>query len=230
MQLKSKSGFTLVELLVVIVIIAVLAGLSFTVGPKMLRKADATKSVQNIRQIAPVMMTYASDNSFRLPALRGMVPVDSGTEMEQIWHEVVLAQLFPDANLNSFKREDWWESHEPFLRNPLLTKKSRPRPWTPTNPGYAMNRRIFDNLNRDIQEPIPLSVLSDQSRTPLIAPYDDNEYTYVGGQATSTSLEGLLIDGQIPVLFVDGHVEVMTPRQYEDRELFNFPPPRAQRQ
>jgi prepilin-type N-terminal cleavage/methylation domain-containing protein len=44
-------GFTLVELLVVIVIIASLAALALTVGPRMLARAKATESMQNIRQI-----------------------------------------------------------------------------------------------------------------------------------------------------------------------------------
>jgi prepilin-type N-terminal cleavage/methylation domain-containing protein/prepilin-type processing-associated H-X9-DG protein len=226
MQLKIKSGFTLVELLVVIVIIAALAAISFAVGPKILRRADASKSIQNIRQIGPVMMTYAADNAFRLPAIRGMVTDDTGTEVDQIWHETLLAQLYPETPMNSFRREAWWEANQPFLRNPMLRKNSSPRKWTPTNPGYAINRRIWDNLDREPQERIPLSILTDQSRTPIVAPYDDNEFTFVGGQLTSRSLQNLMIDGQFPVLFVDGHVEVMTPRQYEDRELQNIPNPR----
>ncbi len=225
--LKSKSGFTLVELLVVIVIIAILASVTFALGPKMLRRADAAKSVQNIGQIGKVMISHAADNSFRLPPLRGMVQDQSGTEVEQIWHEVLLAEIFPGTTVTSFKEEIWWENQKPFFRNPLLKKNAAPRGWTPTNPGFAMNRRIFDNLDRDISERIPLATISDQSRTPIVAPFYDVEYTYMGAEISGPAMEALLIDDQAPILFVDGHVEVMSLRDYTQRELFNIPKPRT---
>ena len=46
-----RSGFTLVELLVVITIIAALAALSSPVIIRAKRKADQTEAVNNIRQI-----------------------------------------------------------------------------------------------------------------------------------------------------------------------------------
>ncbi len=70
---SSKVGFTLVELLVVIVIIAALAALSFTVGPKMLRKAKATEAMQNLRQLGPLLSAIAADNEMKLPAIIGSV-------------------------------------------------------------------------------------------------------------------------------------------------------------
>ena len=55
------SGFTLVELLVVIVIIAALAGLVFTVAGRALRSARATKDVGNLRQCGISLVSYATD-------------------------------------------------------------------------------------------------------------------------------------------------------------------------
>lgn len=67
-QVTSK-GFTLVELLVVITIIAVLALLS-TVGVSRMRSAarGATCS-SNLRQISAAILSYASDNNGLLPPL-----------------------------------------------------------------------------------------------------------------------------------------------------------------
>ena len=41
-------------------------------------------------------------------------------------------------------------------------------------------------------------------------------------------MHDLLVDGKMPIMFVDGHVEVMTPAEYVQRELYLMPlPPQA---
>src|SRR5690242_10850810 len=68
----SRSGFTLVELLVVIGIIALLMGL---IAPALNKARKAAKSVQcksNMRQIGTYMIMYANDNRGQL------FPIDAG--------------------------------------------------------------------------------------------------------------------------------------------------------
>ena len=232
----NKVGFTLVELLVVIAIIAVLAALSFTVGPKMLRKAKATEAMQNLRQLGPLLSTVAADHEMKLPAILGPVVQPDGTTLDLQWNEVCLATLFPDTAPADFKTTQWWYKKKVFLRNPLLTETAKPRGWTPLNPGYAFNEMIAENLETAkgaipahadlVAIRVPLAALSDPGRMPLIAPCDNYFYRYDAAEVAgfeSGTLKDLTNDGKVPVLFVDGHIEVMTPEDYVTRKLFEVP-------
>ena len=64
---KSRSGFTLVELLVVIGVIAVLAALSLAVLSKVGAASDRSKAISNMRQIGAGIALFAADNDGRLP-------------------------------------------------------------------------------------------------------------------------------------------------------------------
>jgi prepilin-type N-terminal cleavage/methylation domain-containing protein/prepilin-type processing-associated H-X9-DG protein len=60
-------GFTLIELMVVISIIGILAGLLLTVLGRARRKAQATQCVSNLRQLHTATLLYAEDDEDRLP-------------------------------------------------------------------------------------------------------------------------------------------------------------------
>lgn len=232
-----KSGFTLVELLVVIVIIASLAGLAFTVGPKMLARGKATQSMQNLRQIAPLLTMYAADHNMKLPALKGPATLPDGSVEDLQWNEVCLTMLFPETDPAEFRTKKWWDSNETVLRNPLFKASAKPRGWTPLNPGYAFNEMIPENLaiastgtapehDELLTVSVSLAVLDDPSRTPLIAPCDNYYFRYDPEEMESFkngTLKEFLSEGKVPVLFVDGHVESISPAQYLQRELHLMP-------
>ncbi|MES2920348.1 MAG: prepilin-type N-terminal cleavage/methylation domain-containing protein [Verrucomicrobiota bacterium] len=58
-----RAGFTLVELLVVIVIIGSLAGLMFPMIRSMRNRAEVTKCTSNLRQWSVAIMAYAADHN-----------------------------------------------------------------------------------------------------------------------------------------------------------------------
>jgi prepilin-type N-terminal cleavage/methylation domain-containing protein len=64
---KSRSGFTLVELLVVIGVIAVLAALSLVALSQVGAASDRSKAISNMRQIGAGINLFAADNDGRLP-------------------------------------------------------------------------------------------------------------------------------------------------------------------
>lgn len=81
---RYSRGFTLVELLVVIVIIAVLAALAFPVSMRMRDSAHAANCASNLRQMGNKLLMYASDNNQQLPPLQGAVDRDTGRRSD-IW-------------------------------------------------------------------------------------------------------------------------------------------------
>ena len=58
---KTRRGFTLVELLVVIVIIAALAGLTAPMVIRQRKKADQTEAVNNARQVGIAMLEFENE-------------------------------------------------------------------------------------------------------------------------------------------------------------------------
>jgi prepilin-type N-terminal cleavage/methylation domain-containing protein/prepilin-type processing-associated H-X9-DG protein len=230
-----RPGFTLVELLVVIVIIATLAALSLTIGPKMMAKAKATEAMNNIRQIGPMLHGYAADHAGRFPAASAKVAQADGSLLDQQWNEAVLANQNPGVDPTEFKTRNWWDKNKSPLRNPMFKESARPRGWAPLNPGFALNAMIAQNVMANQSPPeggdpleyaVPVTMIPAQERTPLIAPYDHWVYRYDGVELMSANrgtLKDLLIEGKAIVLFVDGHLENITPKEYTQRRLTQFP-------
>lgn len=237
MNFQRKRGFTLVELLIVIVIIAVVAALSFQAITKMLAKAKATTAAENIRQMGPLFTSYAADHQMTLPPCKATATLDDGTTADRQWHETLLSLLYTDTDPAEFKKKSWWEKNKPFIRNPLFKETAKPRGWTPLNPGYGMNEMIAENLAQASTGAAPqraelhatgtpLAALAEPARIPLIAPCDNYFYRYdpaeIAGFKNGT-LKDFLFQEKFPVLFVDGHVEAISPAEYIDRKLHLMP-------
>jgi prepilin-type N-terminal cleavage/methylation domain-containing protein/prepilin-type processing-associated H-X9-DG protein len=63
-----KRGFTLIELLVVIAIIAILAAILFPVFTTAKEHANATRCMNNLKQLSSGMFMYCDANNGRMPA------------------------------------------------------------------------------------------------------------------------------------------------------------------
>ncbi len=227
----NRVGFTLVELLVVIAIIAALAALSFTVGPKMLRKAKATEAMQNMRQLGPVITTYATDHEMKLPAAKGPAVQSDGVAANLQWNQVCLAMLFPDTKPTDLNSKVWWDKNKTMFKNPLFKAS------TFLNPGYGMNQMIPENiataaggavpaLDVLLATQVPLAAVSEPHRTPLIAPFNNYYFRFDAAELRgfkTPPLSNLLSDDKMPILFLDGHVESLTPSEYTSRQLSEMP-------
>lgn len=79
---RMRRGFTLVELLVVIVIIAALAGLTAPMVIRQRKKADQTQAVSNARQIGLAMFEFETEyGSFPESSLGTIITTNTGTEL-----------------------------------------------------------------------------------------------------------------------------------------------------
>src|SRR5713101_7915242 len=71
MQRKGQGAFTLIELLIVIAIIAILAGILFPVFAQARAKARQTTCASNLRQIGLAIAMYREDWGYYVPAFLG---------------------------------------------------------------------------------------------------------------------------------------------------------------
>ncbi|MEY3395049.1 MAG: hypothetical protein RL346_1285 [Verrucomicrobiota bacterium] len=69
MNMKQLPGFTMTELLVTIVIIAILTGIAVPIGISMVEKSRETKCLGNLKEIGVGLQVYISDNQDYLPVL-----------------------------------------------------------------------------------------------------------------------------------------------------------------
>ena len=222
---RNHGGFTLVELLVVITIIITLAALGFVTMGKMRQRADAVKQTSIVHQIGPLMVLHATDNAGSLPAT-----VTTKEKGSLHWHQAVHAVISSHLSVSKIKSSEYWEKMDPLVKNPLYKKPVGNLKLAPWCPGYGMNTKIVDNLRLPVDysngewqanKAIPLSAIGDTARTPLIAPAPDYHYGTIKDK--DPRLEQFLIKNQLPVLFVDGHVETISPKEYTERKLDLMP-------
>lgn len=88
--LKKRTGFTLVELLIVIIIIGILAGAMLLVAGSGTDKAEATKIVSNLRSLKAAALMYYADNP------NATVSTTAGTQIE-------LLKKYMDRDLDEVK-------------------------------------------------------------------------------------------------------------------------------
>ena len=219
---KAKRGFTLVELLVVVAIIATLAAVTFTIAPKMIKKSKQVASISNMRQVAILMNGYAAENGGKLPAPREENTGNNGSTRNTSlpgmahWHEVIIADIYPGVTRAQIGGDrNWWISFSPIVANPQFLKTPDFETWYP---GFAMNFNIAANVLsgagwfEQSRYRTPVSSIPDLARTPLLMPHFDwHSSRFLSGNAltSNTKQNVFLIDGKLNIVFVDGHSELI---------------------
>jgi prepilin-type N-terminal cleavage/methylation domain-containing protein/prepilin-type processing-associated H-X9-DG protein len=188
-------GFTLFELLVVIVIIAILFSIAFPAYTSFLERAKITKDLNNLRQVGLAIQTYLNDHDQLLPA----TTLWPGTTVSPV--------LFPK-----------YTSARKIFQSPF---DNRGNPDTDPAPvSYSINANMYvaaPGINRSMA-----SVVSPTS-TILMAPtYAGDPLSTASWTGLTTNAPDLPVGApaetrgthsngrQINALFCDNHVENMT--------------------
>lgn len=186
-----RRGFTLVELLVVIGIIAVLAAILFPVVGAATRSARKAKCISNLRQLAQAQRIYSDDYD------RTLVPARAGTVT---WCELLQPQMKNDK----------------IILCPEETDGQKVTGLTDLKHSYGINYNLTFNSSWSAPYTYKMSALNDTSS--LIMFFDlKSGQNAMGSSYTTNRLTR--VDprhaGRCGVAFLDGHVKMVLPKETE---------------
>ncbi len=225
---RSSSGFTLVELLVVITIIVVLAAITFTVSSRVRDQAITATDSGKFRQVGIALASIAQENNGIIPHGNlaknsdggfiypgASIPgTDSGQGDRFNFHELIDRNFPPGSNFNPSSIYNY-QTREGA--DSLFSSKAA-RPWPGFNPGasYKLPGPLWFSFNRNLPNPKwvgnPAKV-PDQSKIVICG-----ETNHLGGdmQPNNKAVFANNVQTRYRVsragktalyLFLDGHVE-----------------------
>lgn len=191
MRDEGTRGFTLVELLAVIAILAILSALLLPSAASYVRRGNIAKSASNLRQLGTLTNLYVAENNGRLP-------VYDFTNPDYSWvlalHRLAYGKDFPD-----FKP---WETGENLKGTIFYSPMMQESEGTPLR-SYGINANVRRNdIPASQDNRITLMQVSKPSKTLL---YADTKHTSTVGGAQGMTFRN---DGKVIICFVDGHVEM----------------------
>ena len=223
-------GFTLVELLVTIALIAGLAGLSSVFIPRAIRQAKQTKVTMAMKQMSSAFTAYATDHSNRLPP-----PVtkssDSEAKVETYWF-MYLEQQVAGGELEKYTTDSYWKGqNRSIFVNNMHPVKDLKR----TSTGFAMNVLLAKNvaLSRgeelDPEEypytTVNLATIKAPEKCAIVMPHWSYSYKCDQIESTNKRFAPYAVREKLPVLFLDGHIDPLTPKEYAKKKLDRYPAP-----
>lgn len=214
---RKRYGFTLVELLVVIVIIAVLVALSIGGIFKYRKAADKTAAIANMRGLQTANALYAADNN---GSFVNAYSFDGDEKLSGAWNtNLEFVRIFTG---NADLKGTWtMEGIPQSALDPVVVRAKKHR-WDQLDASYGYNQEHMPPGwgQKDTTTTYKLSTLTDPARTfAFISCTDWNakfsgRYLWKGAQA----VEGKTPDGKIAfrhegkaaVVYFDGRVTMLS--------------------
>ncbi len=206
---RRSSGFTLLELLVVMALIATLFTLSITIAGQAAEKSTAAKCNATLRTLGQGILLYATDHKLELPRSWH----SAGAHNEPGWAVSIAPYLnIPQSEIDT----NWTAVFNKYFRSP--SDKTR----DPYTYSYAMNVHFELDPNGDDyfgnpstwrrlpQIPFPSkTVLLGQTRP---VPFGDHLmcHQWSTRKAAENALNHAAYNGKSHYLFADGHVSLLT--------------------
>jgi prepilin-type N-terminal cleavage/methylation domain-containing protein len=215
-----RKGFTLVELLVVIVIIAALASVAFVMVTRVRKTADQALTLSNMRQLGTTLLSYASD--------KGRFPDRMGTVADSPRWDRAILQAMTSTATGEYKGEinretaPELESVVKVFASPLdesaklVDKKIYKKSFGIAGWTCNANGVPFNGLENN--KGVPYGVLKRPDNCAMLS-QNHLEANTVGG-TSDLGMQGKPVDkfkkdGQL-ICFADGHVEKMPHNMTED--------------
>lgn len=210
-----RFGYTLIELLTVIVVIALLAAMLLPALNKTRAKGRAVYCINNLRQWGTGFLLYAADNQSWLPCEGGL---SSTTLLDcpWAWYNAVPPMLgmkpYKDTPGQGTSIQDFKELHIW-----VCPEKIRLRPKSASGKNsvfYAMNS-LLNGVGTGSTNSVRLLRFSTPAETVLL--FDVYEHDVLGApvDASASPYRGLHFGG-CHFLFADGHVEHFPDRAFWD--------------
>jgi general secretion pathway protein G len=219
---KGKAGFTLVELLVVVVIIAILAAFLFPLADRAMDKARMSKCVSQLRTIGQGLNLYAAERDMRFPGI--------GQGSGSRWLHQIGPYVGFKADQTYFGVPCYSQAYKaPLFSCPMVARWILPSGSDPSKftGYYGLNRNFYDN-SADPTQPSCMYgysrlIVRSPAKTVMVAESctggpgaaassypDQRQDTGISANHRSDRTPSKGPDGPSNYLFVDGHVETLT--------------------
>jgi prepilin-type N-terminal cleavage/methylation domain-containing protein/prepilin-type processing-associated H-X9-DG protein len=235
-----RRGMTLIEILVVVAILAILAGLLVPGLGKAKEAAEAAKMAANVKQIAVATINFAADNGGRLPSPQypggmrvppGMSAADFFPRFHDLgpsglWLDgVIFAELYlrenQDGEITSYQVDDRGTHLRDTLFESTISVKRFPNEEDWHRHSYAMNANLqFDRIYNQIDSGDPFltektldNLLFKPNAMLYIDCMDTNVVRYEDFQSIIDTINQRWQGGKAIVGFLDGHVERLSERE-----------------
>jgi prepilin-type N-terminal cleavage/methylation domain-containing protein/prepilin-type processing-associated H-X9-DG protein len=198
-----NKGFNIIELLIVLVVIAVLAGVVIPVLYAAKHRAQQIVCVNNLRQIFLALEQYTNDNNGWLPRPNNSDTSKDGTKecSAEVWFKAIdryLMALQPPSNRDTISLEErlLQVKQDPIFKTVPLSKQDTTRT-------IKMNQNILpaSECQRSIE------TIGETTRTVLLFDGRINNTSVADNYEGSYGSVAQKHSKAANILFIDGHVE-----------------------